>query len=74
MAVGLIKTGKQGTHLKLKHKHAALLSKLFAHFKIGSKRDEQTKADSKKLHDLRHPQAVKKAAAKKKAKKSAKKK
>lgn len=69
VAVGLIKTGKQGTHLKLKHKHAALLSKLFAHFKIGSKRDEQTKADSKKLHDLRHPKAVKKAAAKKKAEK-----
>ena len=74
VAVGLIKMGKQGTHLKLKHKHAALLSKLFTHFKVGSKKDEQTKTDAKKLHELRHPKSAKKASAKKKAKKSAKKK
>jgi predicted transcriptional regulator len=60
VAVGLIKTGKQGTHLKIKHKHAALLAKLFSHFKVGSKKDEQTKKDAKKLHNLRHPNAVKK--------------
>jgi DNA-binding transcriptional ArsR family regulator len=74
VAVGLIKTGKQGTHLKIKHKHAALLAKLFTHFKVGAKKDEQTKKDAKKLHDLRHPKSFKKTAPKKKAKKPAKKK
>ena len=74
VAVGLIKMGKQGTHLKLKHKHAALLAKLFTHFKVGSKKDEQTKADARKLHSLRHPKSVKKATANKKANKPAKKK
>lgn len=72
VAVGLIKMGKQGTHLKLKHKHAALLAKLFTHFKVGTKKDEQTKTDAKKLHSLRHPKATKKAPAKKKANKPAK--
>lgn len=60
VAVGLIKMGKNGTHLKLKHKHAALLAKLFNHFKIGSKKEELTKKDAKKLHELRHPKAAKK--------------
>ncbi|MFM2168573.1 MAG: Helix-turn-helix domain [Verrucomicrobiota bacterium] len=70
VAVGLIKTGKQGAHLKIKHKHAAIIAKLFAHFKVGSKKDEQTRADEKKLHALRHPKTAKKpikAVAKKKA-------
>lgn len=73
VAVGLIKMGKQGTHLKLKHKHAALLAKLFTHFKIGSKKDEPTRADEAKLKALRHPKAAKKQP-KKKAAKPAKKK
>ena len=70
VAVGLIKTGKQGAHLKIKHKHAALLAKIFSHFKVGTKDDEATRADKKKLHALRHPKAAKKpkkASAKKKA-------
>jgi hypothetical protein len=66
--------GKQGTHLKIKHKHAALLAKLFTHFKVGSKKDEQTKADETKLHALRHPKSAKKAPAKKTKKKAARKK
>ncbi|MFO1440411.1 MAG: hypothetical protein U1F81_18975 [Verrucomicrobiaceae bacterium] len=74
VAVGLIKMGKQGTHLKLKHKHAALLAKLFTHFKVGSKKDEPSLADEAKLHALRHPKSAKKAPAKKKAKKPTKKK
>ncbi len=74
VAVGLIKMGKQGTHLKIKHKHAALLAKLFTHFKVGSKKDEQTKADETKLHALRHPKSAKKAPAKKTKKKAARKK
>ena len=73
VAVGLIKTGKQGTHLKIKHKHAALLAKLFTHFKVGSKKDEPTRADETKLHALRHPKSVKKQP-KKNAAKPAKKK
>jgi predicted transcriptional regulator len=72
VAVGLIKTGKQGAHLKIKHKHAALLARLFSHFKVGSKKDEPTRTDEKKLHALRHPKAAK--AGKKAAKKPAKKK
>lgn len=67
VTVGLVKTGKQGTHLKLKHKHAALLAKVFTHFKIGSKKDLQTRADEKKLHELRHPKVVSKSVVKKKA-------
>ena len=70
VAVGLIKTGKQGAYLKIKHKHAALLAKIFSHFKVGTKDDEATRADKKKLHALRHPKAAKKpkkASAKKKA-------
>ena len=70
VAVGLIKTGKQGAHLKIKHKHAALLARLFTHFKVGSKKDEPSRADERKLHVLRHPKAAKKPkkpAAKKKA-------
>lgn len=74
VAVGLIKMGKQGTHLKIKHKHAALLSKLFTHFKIGSKKDEPTRADEAKLKALRHPKAAKKQPKKKAAKKATKKK
>lgn len=69
-AVGLIKTGRQGAHLKIKHKHAALLARLFTHFKVGSKKDEPTRADEKKLHALRHPkppEKPKKASAKKTA-------
>ena len=73
VAAGLIKMGKQGTHLKLKHKHAALLAKLFTHFKVGSKKDEPTRADETKLHALRHPKSVKKQP-KKNAAKPAKKK
>ncbi|MFM2143086.1 MAG: Bacterial regulatory protein arsR family [Verrucomicrobiota bacterium] len=58
---GLIKTGKNSGQLKLKHKHAALIAKLFAHFKVGTKKDEQIRADEKKLHALRHPKTEKKA-------------
>jgi len=71
--IGLIKAGKGGTHLKLKHKHAALLGKLFTHFKVGTKKDTQSQSDAKKLHDLRHKKPAKsakptqKAATKKKA-------
>lgn len=65
VAVGLIKTGKQGAHLKIKHKHAALLAKIFSHFKVGTKKDEPTRADEKKLHALRHPKTAKKPAGKK---------
>jgi predicted transcriptional regulator len=52
--VGLVKNGGHGAHLKVKHKHAAILRKLFSHFKVGSKKDEQTRSDEKKLRQLRH--------------------
>ena len=72
--IGIIKTGKSSGQLKLKHKHAAVIAKLFAHFKVGTKKDEQTRTDEKKLHALRHPKAGKKAAKKPVAKKKAAKK
>ena len=53
---------------------AAVIAKLFAHFKVGTKKDEQTRTDEKKLHALRHPKAGKKAAKKPVAKKKAAKK
>jgi hypothetical protein len=65
--IGLIKAGKGGTHLKLKHKHAALLGKLFTHFKVGTKKDTQSQSDAKKLHDLRHKKPAKSAKPAKKA-------
>jgi DNA-binding transcriptional ArsR family regulator len=67
---GLVKTGKQGAHLKIKHKYAALLTRLFNHFKFRSKKDEVAQADEAKLHALRHPKTAKKkkkAVTKKKA-------
>lgn len=72
-AANLIKTGKNGTLLKLKHRHAALLGRLFTHFKAGGKADTLSRVDEKRLHELRHPKAAKKtkkpAAKKKGAKK-----
>jgi DNA-binding transcriptional ArsR family regulator len=49
---GLLKATKTGTQAKLKHKHAALLEKLFMHFKIGPKKQAQLGADRKKLHQI----------------------
>lgn len=65
---GLLKADKSGKQAKIKHKHAALLEKLFTHFKISSKKEAQLGADQKKLRQLRdkkHPKASKKAAGKK---------
>ncbi len=72
--IGIIKTGKNSGQLKLKHKHAAIIAKLFAHFKVGTKQDEQTRADEKKLHALRHPKTAKKPKKPVAKKKAAKKK
>ena len=57
---GLVKIGKQESHLKIKHKHAALLTRLFNHFKFRSKKNEVAQTDEAKLHALRHPKTAKK--------------
>ena len=70
---GLLKDDKSGKQAKIKHKHAALLDKLFHHFKINPKKDSVLAADLKKLrqlHDKKRPKAgagkvVKKVAKKK---------
>ncbi|MBL9133951.1 MAG: helix-turn-helix transcriptional regulator [Verrucomicrobiaceae bacterium] len=76
-AAGLLKADKSGKQAKIKRKHAALLDKLFTHFKINPKKEAQLSADQKKLrelHDKKVPKAGKKAAEKPAKKKAAKKK
>jgi len=65
---GLLKADKTGKQAKIEHKHAALLEKLFTHFKISPKKEAQFSADQKKLrqlHDKKQPKASKKTAGKK---------
>ncbi len=49
---GLLKADKSGKQAKIKHKHAALLEKLFTHFKMSAKKNAQLRADQKKLRHL----------------------
>ncbi|MBK8092106.1 MAG: winged helix-turn-helix transcriptional regulator [Verrucomicrobiaceae bacterium] len=44
---GLLKADKSGKQAKIKHKHAALLEKLFTHFKMSAKKNAQLRADQK---------------------------
>lgn len=71
---GLLKADKTGKQAKIKHKHAALLAKLFTHFKISPKKEVQLSADQKKLrqlHDKKNPKAGKQAPSKTDTKKKA---
>lgn len=71
---GLLKDDKSGKQAKIKHKHAALLEKVFHHFKINPKKDSVLAADLKKLRQLHEKKRPKKAAKKPAVKKKAAKK